>query len=70
MPLVVRSVLDGQEFATVTRRDGSFSIAAVPSGIYSIEGTGPDFEVRPLATLAISAGRDYEVQVTAAPYAP
>ena len=51
----------------MTRGDGSFAMASVPSGIYSLEGSGPDFDVQALATLAISSGRDYEVELAAGP---
>jgi hypothetical protein len=63
--VVARNVLDGRESTATTERDGTFTMAALPSGIYDVEGSREGFSIAPHRAVVLQAGEQRRVDLTA-----
>jgi hypothetical protein len=63
--VVARNVLDGRESTASTGSDGTFIIAALPSGIYDVEGSSEGFSIAPHRAIELQAGEQRRVDLTA-----
>ncbi len=60
----------GPERKTISREDGTFHIAAVPAGIYTIHLTAPEYRSRTMRRVEIIAGRTVSLETALAEALP
>ncbi len=63
--VVARNVLDGRESTASTGSDGAFTMSALPSGIYDVEGSREGFSIAPHTAINVQAGEQRRVDLTA-----
>lgn len=63
--VVARNVLDGRETTASTGSDGTFTMSALPSGIYDVEGSREGFSISPERAIVLQAGEQRRADLTA-----
>jgi hypothetical protein len=63
--VVARNVLDGRESTASTGTDGTFTVSALPSGIYDVEGSREGFSIDPHRAIVLQAGEQRRADLTA-----
>jgi Carboxypeptidase regulatory-like domain len=63
--VVARNVLDGRESTASTGSDGTFTMSALPSGIYDVEGSREGFSIGAHRAIVLQAGEQRRVDLTA-----
>jgi hypothetical protein len=63
--VVARNVLDGRESTATTGSDGTFTMPALPSGIYDVEGSRAGFSIAPHRAIVLQAGEQRRADLTA-----
>jgi hypothetical protein len=62
---VARNVLDGRESTASTGGDGTFMMAALPAGIYDVEGAREGFSIASHRAISLQAGEQRRVDLAA-----
>jgi hypothetical protein len=63
--VVARNVLDGRESTASTGGDGTFTMAALPAGIYDVEGAREGFSIASHGAISLQAGEQRRVDLAA-----
>jgi Carboxypeptidase regulatory-like domain len=63
--VVARNVLDGRESTASTAGDGTFTMTALPAGLYDVEGTREGFSIASQSAIGLQAGEQRQVDLTA-----
>jgi hypothetical protein len=63
--VVARSALDGSEWRAVARADGSFRFAALPAGLYDLEGRLAGYALALARSITLQRGEETRVDLTA-----
>jgi len=63
--VVARNVLDGRESSASTGGDGTFTMAALPAGIYDVEGAREGFSIAPQRAISLQAREQRRVDLAA-----
>ena len=63
--VVARNVLDGRESTASTGSDGTFTMSALPSGIYDVEESRDGFSIAPHRAIVLQAGEQRRADLTA-----